>query len=77
MEITGYPRKPQAINCVRKNSVFNNKSNGGNSWKSGEIEFPYLAKVGVEGSNPFARSNFSTAIDKGSAVSSHVDAISV
>jgi hypothetical protein len=37
----------------------------------------YLAKVGVEGSNPFARSNFSTAIDKGSAVSSHVDAISV
>ncbi|MGB8827142.1 MAG: hypothetical protein WCD25_27770 [Pseudolabrys sp.] len=77
MEITGYPRKPQAINCVRKNSVFNYNSNGGNLRKSGEIEFPYLAKVGVEGSNPFARSNFSTAIDKGSAVSSHVDAISV
>ncbi|MGB6815624.1 MAG: hypothetical protein WBE29_01475, partial [Pseudolabrys sp.] len=42
----------------------------------GEAAYP-LAKVGVEGSNPFARSNFSTAIDKGSAVSSHVDAISV
>ncbi|MGB9327141.1 MAG: hypothetical protein WCB47_14910, partial [Pseudolabrys sp.] len=43
-------------------------------WK---LPMHYLAKVGVEGSNPFARSNFSTAIDKGSAVSSHVDAISV
>ncbi|HWX33180.1 MAG TPA: hypothetical protein VNZ53_37855 [Steroidobacteraceae bacterium] len=33
------------------------KSINGNQRQTGEIEFPYLAKVGVVGSNPIARSN--------------------